>query len=625
MHAGNHCITGDVGNAWQRTMTTPTTAHTNEPGDVTEERPEAPRDGSPGRRQPRTNSSVSLVRSATKTAERPFAPRCGYMKTFLRVLASTLLAVLALGDGRVHAHADLTDSTPRHLEQLDKSPTVITLTFNEPVTLLDSTTLTGPEPAGYIATVAEGTVTLTPTTTLGAGDWMLSWKIVSADGHPVGGVLRFTVGTAVGPVATNTASESNGATSAGTESAEEPIAQDRALEALTWITLTTAAALLLSKRRSGVAVAALAGLFPALRVLEYVEVYREETFSIGEARSAVISMTAATLMALLALTRRSHLAVSAGLGVFALTATQSGHPLRLEPAPLYMLAHAAHLYAGMLWSAAVTATLIAPVHAEHHSRTATRAVALLVPAGAASSIALLAGGSLGAWERTLTVKLLLVGVALGIGAVSHLKLKQRVGQTTADAAGARGLRLRSAVEFGVLTLVAFSTAMLTTTSPTKFESTATATPQQVAGTTNTGDAAETGGLIEEGDANSNDAGNEAAGDEAASGGVETKGDVTQFETTVRFEDGSSASLHGIWNPETSGGRLTLHMDGGAGVEQAEYAILEADGSTVANGEFSTGTLLTAEADLPGGGAWKLRVARTAGFATTTGETTLELP
>ena len=75
-------------------------------------------------------------------------------------------------------------------------PAALRLTFNEPVTPLvirliapDGTTTT---PA---ATAENTTVTVKPAT-LRRGTHVLSWRVISADGHPVGGSLVFSVGEA---------------------------------------------------------------------------------------------------------------------------------------------------------------------------------------------------------------------------------------------------------------------------------------------------------------------------------------------------------------------------------------------------------------------------------------------
>src|SRR4051794_41981370 len=78
-------------------------------------------------------------------------------------------------------------------------PAALTLTFNEPVSPL-VIRLIGPDGTVVSPAVkAEDTVlTITPPP-LQQGTHALSWRVISADGHPVGGSLVFSVGTASEP------------------------------------------------------------------------------------------------------------------------------------------------------------------------------------------------------------------------------------------------------------------------------------------------------------------------------------------------------------------------------------------------------------------------------------------
>lgn len=503
------------------------------------------------------------------------------------LLTLTFLCALTLGSSVAHAHADLDRSSPEDRAALTTSPERIELVFNEPVTLLDDTSILGAKNVAYDAVVEGRTVTLRPQEALTDGSWAVSWKVISADGHPIGGVLRFTIGK-------NTPTATTAATG-GADRRSEPLIQDRALEALTWIFLTGAATFLLTRRRAvAAALAGAAVTTSALRSVDFFERYPANFFTIGEARSTLIGVLAGLTLLIGARSRRSVGAAHLGLLVMALSATQSGHPLRLEPQLLYSGAHSVHLYAGLLWAAAVTATIILPAEAGRHSRTATRAVMLLVPSGTVSAVGLLAGGNYGAWETLLTVKLLLVLGALGIGAISHVLLRRRAME---QAGTQNGLRRRSTAELVLLIGVAVLSAWLTAESPSRFDRAASASGGVVAPVGETG--TEIG--------------------EAASA-------VVERTATMTFEDGTTATLHATWRAVESGGTLTLHIDhGGETPEQAEYEVLDGEGVTAANGEFSIGAILSAETELPAAGTWTVRVTRTLGFATSVGETTLELP
>ncbi len=94
------------------------------------------------------------------------------------------------------AHASLVRAEPADGALVAEPPAALRLIFNEPVTPLvirliapDGTTTT---PS---ATAENTTVTVKPAA-LRRGTHVLSWRVTSADGHPVGGSLVFSVGEA---------------------------------------------------------------------------------------------------------------------------------------------------------------------------------------------------------------------------------------------------------------------------------------------------------------------------------------------------------------------------------------------------------------------------------------------
>lgn len=94
------------------------------------------------------------------------------------------------------AHAALISADPADSAMLAESPTRFSLTFNEPVSPL-ALTLVQPDGtpqrlSGF--NVDGGIVTIEAPRDLGKGTHVLSWRVVSADGHPVGGSLLFSIG-----------------------------------------------------------------------------------------------------------------------------------------------------------------------------------------------------------------------------------------------------------------------------------------------------------------------------------------------------------------------------------------------------------------------------------------------
>jgi copper transport protein len=109
----------------------------------------------------------------------------GVLIALLLVLAQTSAAL---------GHASLLRADPANGAMLAQSPATLRLTFNEPVSPLVFR-LIGPDGKATAPAVASenGIVALTPSQ-LQRGSYVLSWRVISADGHPVGGSLLFSVG-----------------------------------------------------------------------------------------------------------------------------------------------------------------------------------------------------------------------------------------------------------------------------------------------------------------------------------------------------------------------------------------------------------------------------------------------
>jgi copper transport protein len=126
--------------------------------------------------------------SPARAARRP--PRmlgCGL------ALLAVVLACLAQPPP-AWAHASLVGSEPPADATLADPPATLRLDFNEPVSPL-VVRLVGP--SGQAVTPAvkaeNSTLTITPAG-LSRGTHVLSWRVISADGHPVGGSVMFSIG-----------------------------------------------------------------------------------------------------------------------------------------------------------------------------------------------------------------------------------------------------------------------------------------------------------------------------------------------------------------------------------------------------------------------------------------------
>lgn len=113
------------------------------------------------------------------------------------VLLAVFLLVLALlgGAGLAAAHDTLVASDPANDASLASGPQRVTLTFDQPVNHgFNTITVTGPGDTAWVAgevsvsgnTISTGVLPLGP-----AGEYVIGYRIVSADGHPVTGTVRF--------------------------------------------------------------------------------------------------------------------------------------------------------------------------------------------------------------------------------------------------------------------------------------------------------------------------------------------------------------------------------------------------------------------------------------------------
>jgi len=115
----------------------------------------------------------------------------------MRRIGSVLILLAALAPApAAFAHASLVRSQPTDRAVVAQPPSTLTLTFNEPVSPL-VVRLVGPTgEATELSNVAANDATLIISLPEGLtlGTYLVSWRVISADGHPVGGTLTFSVG-----------------------------------------------------------------------------------------------------------------------------------------------------------------------------------------------------------------------------------------------------------------------------------------------------------------------------------------------------------------------------------------------------------------------------------------------
>jgi len=128
-----------------------------------------------------------------------------------RLGAILLLAVLALlgSAGTASAHATLISSDPADGATLPSAPAKVTLVFDEPLPQgLNTVAITGPGntrwETGEVTTTGNSiSVAMRPSGP--AGEYTVGYRIVSPDGHPLTGTVRFRLTATAGqPPATTT-------------------------------------------------------------------------------------------------------------------------------------------------------------------------------------------------------------------------------------------------------------------------------------------------------------------------------------------------------------------------------------------------------------------------------------
>ncbi len=131
----------------------------------------------------------------------------------LVVAAAAALAslLLAPSGGTAQAHTGLQSSTPADGETWIVAPDAVTLTFATAVASeFAQVAVTGPDgesvTSGEVA--IDGSVVTRPVSTSGDGAYVVAYRVVSDDGHPVSGQLTFTLsgtGAGTGGAATESA------------------------------------------------------------------------------------------------------------------------------------------------------------------------------------------------------------------------------------------------------------------------------------------------------------------------------------------------------------------------------------------------------------------------------------
>jgi methionine-rich copper-binding protein CopC len=125
-------------------------------------------------------------------------------KRHRRALSTTAAAFAVVGaiglgfPGTAQAHTTLVSSTPEDGATIESLPTTVSFTFDENVATPAFVAVTAPDGKSIIdgsPNVLDATVTQEIKPVGEKGTYSMSYRVISSDGHPVTGTLRFTVST----------------------------------------------------------------------------------------------------------------------------------------------------------------------------------------------------------------------------------------------------------------------------------------------------------------------------------------------------------------------------------------------------------------------------------------------
>ncbi|PVW04706.1 copper resistance protein CopC [Microbacterium sp. Gd 4-13] len=145
------------------------------------------------------------------------------VRTVAAGMAVAAVALLATASP-ASAHDELLSSTPSSGERLLAAPSEVTLTFSADVLDMGAAIVVadadGQDWAAGESAVVEGSVTVEVQPGMADAGYEVRWRVVSSDGHPISGIIPFTVGDGeplVRDAAAESSSESDAAGTTGVD------------------------------------------------------------------------------------------------------------------------------------------------------------------------------------------------------------------------------------------------------------------------------------------------------------------------------------------------------------------------------------------------------------------------
>lgn len=386
------------------------------------------------------------------------------------VVLTVALLILLVATAPARAHARLTGTTPADQTVLDDAPTQVVFAFDQAATLVPGgITVVGPDGSavalGVVTTSADGTIVTVPLLDpLAQGSHVATWRIVSEDGHPIGGSSVFSVGA---PTPLPKAAPAAAASTALTTAVERNL---RAFSYLAVLLLVGAIAFRRAESGDRTGQPLLVTTAAVVPWLALATLATEATLVRGLGPGALLDAT--TWRDVLATpVGRSAIALGAGglvagrwldrggrgtallAGALMVAApVAEGHTLTASPVWLTVTSDVVHLLAAAVWSGGLALLVVrlrslGAEQVEATSRSVARfsgtaAVALLAVTVTGTTLSWVTVGGLAGlatpYGAALLAKIGLVGLVAGVGGWNRWRLVPRVRATRLVAVPAGG-------------------------------------------------------------------------------------------------------------------------------------------------------------------------------------------
>lgn len=523
------------------------------------------------------------------------------LRALIAVLCGGVLA-LSTSTGPASAHAALLETSPADDEVVETVPASAELRFNEPVELIDGAIRLFPsngDPQTLKAQTRDHSVIVDLPQELPDGTYSLSYRVVSADGHPVGGAVTFHIGEASASTPAPTTPDAD-TTPTSTEAAVTILTVLQYLGLLIfagWLFFDTMVRRSpvrpdrLTRRvaRWAISLGVVASFL--LIPVSALRITGQALTSISDLSSWVLGVrTAPTVLAIVALLagtvalalfcRRTHSTASQRAAVIAAAVTVSspvlvGHSQTMEPLWLMRAADIGHLLAGSFWIGGVLGLVLTLRSMSRHrtgatgdveaalavvdrfSRFALYSVILLAASGTLMAVLIFSEPNkiiTTGYGRTLLIKLIIVSAIITMAAWNRKRILPSIASEPRSHERWGHLRQTLSYEATLLVAVIALTGFLSNSSPDHQHQDQTQ-PETVAAETSF--RAESQGLVVDGQVKPGVTGaNTFTFDLTYNGGVVSGGDV---EVSARLAEQQLGPLSTTPTFDSDTGKYTAQL------------------------------------------------------------------